>query len=250
MRSLRLTFILALAASGLSAQTALQQTTLASALTSSNQGPQFVNLTAALTTCTPSISQNCLLFVEKEAMLVVSVNSTNNKLMTIIRGYDGTKAASHAALTTLWAGPEGLFTQNDYAGSCVVANVSATPLINLTTGALGFCDPSTLQFKYSGPPVMAAPYMARTTVADAAYTLTVSDYIVAYTTLTATRAVTLPTATVALAGKAWIVKDEAGAATADPITITGTLDGVTNKSIAANYGALRIYCNGTGFFTW
>jgi hypothetical protein len=79
----------------------------------------------------------------------------------------------------------------------------------------------------------------RTTVADVAYTTLSTDYVVAYTTLTATRAVTLASGT---AGDVLILSDESGNAGTFPITITGTVDGATNKSISTAYGVLRLYC--------
>lgn len=89
----------------------------------------------------------------------------------------------------------------------------------------------------------------RTTVADVAYTSLVADNLIAYTSLTAPRAVTL-TAPIALAQVT--IKDEAGTAGTNNITITpvsGTIDGAANKVINANYGFLRIYYNGTNWFT-
>lgn len=88
----------------------------------------------------------------------------------------------------------------------------------------------------------------RTAVADVAYTVLTTDYIVAYTTLTATRAVTLlasPTT-----GQMFIFKDEAGTAGTNNITFVGTIDGATNKAINSNYGVLRIYWNGTNYSSW
>jgi hypothetical protein len=51
----------------------------------------------------------------------------------------------------------------------------------------------------------------------------------------------------------WLeVKDEAGNAGASNIIITATnalIDGATNATIATNYGSVKIYSNGTNFFT-
>jgi hypothetical protein len=79
----------------------------------------------------------------------------------------------------------------------------------------------------------------RTTVADAAYTTLSTDYVIAYTTLTATRAVTLASGS---AGDVLIVADESGNAGSFPITFVGTIDGATNKSISSAYGVMRLYC--------
>lgn len=93
----------------------------------------------------------------------------------------------------------------------------------------------------------------RTTVADIAYTVLVTDLIVAYTTLTAARTVTLPAAATAGARKVYIIKDEAGTAATNNITIDGNasevIDGSTTKIINTNYGSVTIYCNGTAWFS-
>lgn len=96
----------------------------------------------------------------------------------------------------------------------------------------------------------------RTAVSDANYTILASDYIIAYASLTTGRTATLPAAAAGNAGQEWIVKDEAGSAGTNNITVKtngGTIDGVagsTGKVISTNYGALRVYSNGTDYFTW
>lgn len=92
----------------------------------------------------------------------------------------------------------------------------------------------------------------RTTIADTAYTALSTDYLIAYTSLTAARIVTL----IALTDKQeQIIKDETGTASFFNITITApagkTIDGATSKIITANYGALRIYyvASSGNFFT-
>lgn len=89
----------------------------------------------------------------------------------------------------------------------------------------------------------------RTAVADAAYTLTQDDFLVAYTSLTTTRAVTLPSAS-SYSGFTYIIKDESGTAGTNNITIVGTVDGVSNPTaVSTNYGKYTIYSNGTAWFT-
>lgn len=94
----------------------------------------------------------------------------------------------------------------------------------------------------------------RTTVADAAYTVLVSDALVVYTSLTAARVVTLPAQGSTLpAGQEFVVKDESGSCDGTKtITITppsGTIDGAANVVINAAYGSKTIYTNGTNWFT-
>ena len=96
--------------------------------------------------------------------------------------------------------------------------------------------------------------IVRTTVADLAYTVLTTDHLVVYTSITATRIVTLVAAATAGAGKTLIVKDESGSVTpAIKITVDGngaeTIDGAVSKDITVAYGVLRLYCNGTNWFT-
>ncbi|MHB8483659.1 MAG: hypothetical protein ACYDBV_13175 [Nitrospiria bacterium] len=93
----------------------------------------------------------------------------------------------------------------------------------------------------------------RTAVADVAYTVLQYDYIIAYTSLTATRIVTLPAPSATNSGQVFIIKDESGSAAAGvKITVTpasGTIDGAANVSIAAAYGVVRCYNNGVNYYT-
>jgi hypothetical protein len=89
----------------------------------------------------------------------------------------------------------------------------------------------------------------RTTVADAAYTMLTSDFLVAYTSLTATRAVTLPSAASA-SGQHFVIKDEAGTAGTNNITIVGTVDGASNPTaVNSNFGVKKLYSTGTAWFS-
>lgn len=93
----------------------------------------------------------------------------------------------------------------------------------------------------------------RTTVSDVAYTVLSTDYLVSYTTLTATRAVTLPAASSvgsAFSPQFFIIKDEAGTAGTNALTFAANIDGATGKSISSNYGFIRLYSNGIAYFTW
>lgn len=90
--------------------------------------------------------------------------------------------------------------------------------------------------------------LGRTPVADAAHTQAASDVLIAYTSLSAGRTVTL----LVEAGRLTIVKDESGAAGTHNITVqgvSGNIDGAANYVINTNYGGVGIYCNGTDFFT-
>lgn len=91
----------------------------------------------------------------------------------------------------------------------------------------------------------------RTAIADANYTILITDYIVAFTSLTATRTITLPTPD----GKprVFIIKDEAGKADAYPITIDPlgavTIDGISSIQLTTPYSSTIIYTDGSNYFT-
>jgi hypothetical protein len=94
----------------------------------------------------------------------------------------------------------------------------------------------------------ASNTLLRTPVADVDYTVLQSDVLIAYTTLTASRAVTLP-APGTMANMVLTIKDETGAAATYPITVLGTVDGATTTAIASNYGSLELYSTGVAWFT-
>ncbi len=103
-----------------------------------------------------------------------------------------------------------------------------------------FLDGSVL-YKYSAIP-------------DTDATASEQDSIVAYTSLTATRTLTLPSAATMGQGGKLIIKDESGnASLATSIIVDGagaeTIDGAASISITAAYGVLRVYSNGTNWMT-
>lgn len=94
--------------------------------------------------------------------------------------------------------------------------------------------------------------ITRTAVADTNYTVLITDQIVAVTSLSAPRTITLPSAATVGAGAVFTVKDESGNAATHNITVshaTQTIDGAASKTISVNYGLLNLYSNGTNWFT-
>jgi hypothetical protein len=93
--------------------------------------------------------------------------------------------------------------------------------------------------------------LGRTPV-TASYTVLTTDRTICYTALAAARTVTLPAAS-SMTGKRITVKDEAGAAATNNITVSvasaGTIDGASSKVINTNFGLLNVYSNGTQWFT-
>jgi hypothetical protein len=95
---------------------------------------------------------------------------------------------------------------------------------------------------------------ARTSVSDAAYSVLATDRLVAFTSLTASRAVTLCTAASYPPGVRLMIVDETGACSASK-TITvdraggDTIDGATSFALNAAFAGLEIESNGTNAWT-
>ncbi len=94
----------------------------------------------------------------------------------------------------------------------------------------------------------------RTPIADANYTATASDQLVAYTSITAPRTVTLPAASAYPIGQLLRVVDESGGCSATvTLTIaragTDTIDGATSAVVAAAYGFVWLESDGVSKWT-
>ena len=103
--------------------------------------------------------------------------------------------------------------------------------------------------------ITIAHKLSRTPVNDADYSALVSDGLIAYTAISAARVVTLPTAASAGSGFTLIIKDESGSASvANTITIDGngaeTIDGAPSTVLDAAYESVRLYNNGSQWFTF
>ena len=90
----------------------------------------------------------------------------------------------------------------------------------------------------------------RTAVADAAYSAGVKDRVIAYTSLTAARTVTLPTAASFPGGAVLTVIDESGACTpgkAIKVAAAGsdTINGAGSLALLSAYGAATLESNGS-----
>lgn len=97
--------------------------------------------------------------------------------------------------------------------------------------------------------------LPRTAVADVAYTAQSTDYIIAYSVLSAGRQVTLPSAVTDVSpGKEYVIKDETGNAGSFNITVAAkageTIDGAATKVINSAFGVLRIYSTAIGWAVW
>ena len=91
----------------------------------------------------------------------------------------------------------------------------------------------------------------RTAVNDQAYSILLTDDIIAYTAISAERIITLPTVATAGAGKVYHIVDESGNAGAFNIVIEGngeeTISGALNQTISAAYNSYSVYCTGAAW---
>lgn len=115
------------------------------------------------------------------------------------------------------------------------------------SGKATFGDPS-------GITIVTGGQRRKRTATATTYTALLTDHIIGVTSTAAARTINLPVAASAGEGFILIVKDESGGAGTNNITIDGdgseTIDGATTKVINTNYGAVRLYCTGSAWFTW
>ncbi len=95
---------------------------------------------------------------------------------------------------------------------------------------------------------------ARTAVSDAAYSALITDRMIAYIAISASRTVSLPAAAAFPAGTPLWIVDESGSVTATNTIVAAragsdTIDGATSATISAAYGAMAIESNGSNAWT-
>lgn len=85
----------------------------------------------------------------------------------------------------------------------------------------------------------------------ASYVATASDSIIGINDTSAPRTVTLASAAALQAGTIIYIKDESGAAVTNNITISSAdnIDGMASVVISQSYGAVRLYCTGSTYFS-
>jgi hypothetical protein len=94
----------------------------------------------------------------------------------------------------------------------------------------------------------------RTAVADAGYSALATDRLIAYTSLSAARAVTLPAASAFPTGFSLLVADESGnCSPTNTITVnragSDTIDGAASAVVNSAYGYVRLESDGSGKWT-
>lgn len=130
--------ILAVAAGLSYGQATLTSTTLSAAVNATQ-----TSLTVASATGMAGPSQvqevTTVLFVDKEAMAVISVSGTT---ITVRRAYN-TGLTRHASGSTVWVGPESYFGAIDKVGPCTSTLELVLPVVNVANGNLFRCTNST-----------------------------------------------------------------------------------------------------------
>lgn len=116
-------------------QTYITSTTLAAAVTS----PSTDTISVASAT---GVSAGRVIYVDREAMTVVSVSGTS---VRVFRGAFGTVAGTHGNGATVLVGVPAQFVSVDPApGSCTASDYPNLPLVNVITGNVWLC-------RYTGP---------------------------------------------------------------------------------------------------
>jgi hypothetical protein len=187
--------------------------------------------------------------------LVVGPNGVTNPTLAI--NASASSSASGLSITSAAAGGGVAVAVTDSSGSSgytLTVKGNANNTANITGGTSNhifqIASINKLVVGNTAAQITMGVMLKRAAVSDAAYSLQASDFMVVFTALTATRQVTLGASTgVAAQPQFYIIKDESGSAGTYPITFSANIDGAT-KTIATAYGVLRIYYNGTAWFTW
>jgi hypothetical protein len=106
------------------------------------------------------------------------------------------------------------------------------------------------QKTFSGKAIFSAGRADNSTqVSDVNYTQTSSDFLIAYTAITASRTVTLNSSGVT-SGQHFVIKDQSGSASnTNTIVISGTVDGAVNPTaVNSAYGVYKFYWSGSAWY--
>lgn len=156
------------------AQTAVRQTTLSVAITSTNT----TQVTLASAT---GVTAGTGLFVDREAMSVVSISGT---IAQVIRGIDGSGVGTHASTTVVYVGApantlgQGPFWMSDPVyGTCTATNEQYTLRINVTAGRIWKCVNSQWAMINNPYPGAVFTTLAKGTVIASATTIAPTSYM-------------------------------------------------------------------------
>lgn len=259
--------LVALGATGVSAQTTIDQTTLSAAITTTNANV-IVLASVTCTGCTFSgANGGTLIYTASGEAMRVAGSYTSGTTVPVMRGTDGTKASTHPSGELVFVGagtrfggtPQGINgvtigvdSNGDPGGSCTRTSILYIPYINLSKGRVWDCVNSLWVLGFTDPG--AAPgVIGRTAVANTNYTILNTDYIVTFSSITGAKTLTLPSAVIN-PGKVIIIVDELGilsASTSITVTATaGSVNAVSSLTMSVPYTVLRFYSNGTHWWGW
>lgn len=135
--------VVSLAASA-SAQSTIDNTTISGAMTATQ-----LTVTVASATCTGcTVGNGTVVYVDAEAMRVVSVSATST-VFNVTRGTDGTAASAHITGAVAWIGPGNRFHASDPVplgnfigtGACTQASYGQfKPWISFRSALRWWCD--------------------------------------------------------------------------------------------------------------
>jgi hypothetical protein len=143
--------------SAASAQTALTSTTLGAAVSDSKvQSIVVASATGITARSVSDPSKATVLLVDREVMYVTAVNSTT---ISVIRGYNSTRGASHSSGATVYIAPysgAGIFVNYAKFGSCTSSSELYLPqavanIVSPNSGAFEDCFNSQWQFDLNIP---------------------------------------------------------------------------------------------------
>ena len=264
MKIVALVVLLALPMTPVFGQTTTTQTILSTAITSTSSNA--LTVASASTWTASSGAAQYFMYVDREMMQVLTVNTTTGAV-TVRRGANGTVATRHNlnavvffgqagsrwdAATGNVTGPGPFITQPADrpvpVGPCTAASNSYLPVINVTTGDLSNCinlrstTPGAAGTAGEWQTTNFARYSTNrgiTTVDDAAYTVLLTDDLVVYSRVTATRIVTLPSIS-GIEGKRVTIKSMG------PSTSALTVTSVNGQSIGTHNGGMTTTVNSAG----
>lgn len=207
-------------------------TITASPASTATQGAT-VTLTA---TISPSAAPGSIAFKDGATTLATvtvtsgSASTTTSSLTTgahtLTAEFTSSNQGSYADSASM--GTSYTITSSGGGGGSTGSNASAVPFLAFSSG-----QPNTA---------------VRRGISDADYTVVATDSIIAFTTLTAARTVTLPAA-ISNTGRIVVIKDESGSCSSGTtITVAGMIDGATNYTLNSAYAHLRLYAGSNGWF--
>lgn len=237
---------LALAACSFAQLNTFTTTTLSSAVTATQTSFTVASATGISAPSLASGTSGTNLYTwDGELMQVTAISGT---LVSVQRGWGGTKAFAHASGILVFIGNAdwyfSYFPGSTFGGTCTKSALYAYPAIQVLQHQFHVCSDGNAG--YGGPSLSDGQLaMARTAVA-ANYTALPWDLYIGYTATGSAFTLTLPAAST-LPGKVYIIVDESNAAATHNITVT-TASGCA--AITANGGSCRVRSNGTSWFAF